>query len=79
MLNLSSCMGIYKKKSTWNNLHAMFRMTPTLYVTLRNLSMVLSKLLELGMLKWIPFFLTSISLDVTLTPMSIPRKYEAIS
>jgi hypothetical protein len=33
-------------------------MTPTLFVTLRNLSMALSKLLGLGMLKWIAFFLT---------------------
>jgi hypothetical protein len=45
--SIPSCMGIYKNKSTWNNLLAMFRMTPTLFVTLRNLSMVLSKLLSL--------------------------------
>jgi hypothetical protein len=58
MLNIPSCMGICKKKYTWNNLLAMSRMTPTLFSTLRNLFMVLSKLLELGMPKWTNFFLT---------------------
>jgi hypothetical protein len=33
----------------------MFRIIPTLFVTLRNVSMVLSKLVGVGMLKWIPF------------------------
>jgi hypothetical protein len=51
-------MGICKNKFTWNNLLAIFRMTPTLFSTLRNLSMALRKLLGLGMLKWIAFFLT---------------------
>jgi hypothetical protein len=36
-------MGICKKKYTWNNLLAMSRMTLSLFVTLRNLFMVLSK------------------------------------
>jgi hypothetical protein len=49
MLNPPSCMGIYKKKSTWNNLLSMFKMNPSLYAALRNLSMVLSKLLEFVM------------------------------
>jgi hypothetical protein len=51
MLNTPSCMGICKKKSTWNNLLAMSRMTLALFVALRNLFMVLSKLPELGMPK----------------------------
>jgi hypothetical protein len=33
----------------------MSRMTPTLFVALRNVSMVLSKLVGVGMLKWIAF------------------------
>jgi hypothetical protein len=45
-----------------------------LVFTLRNLSMVLSKLIRLGMLKWLAFFLTPAFPDVILTPMSIPRK-----
>ena len=49
-------MGIYKNKSTWSNLLAMFKMTPTLYDALINFSMVLSKLLGLGMIKWIDFY-----------------------
>jgi hypothetical protein len=53
------------------NLLTMSRMTPTLFVTLRNLFMVLSKLLELGMLKLTSFFLTPTFLDVILTLMSI--------
>jgi hypothetical protein len=57
MLNLPSCMGICKNKYTWNNLLDMSRMTPTLFVSLRNLFMVLSKLLELGMPKWTRFLL----------------------
>jgi hypothetical protein len=51
-------MGICKNKSTWNNLLAMSRMTLALFFALRNLFMVLSKLLELGMPKWTTFFLT---------------------
>jgi hypothetical protein len=31
MLNLSSCMGICKKKFAWKNLIYMFRMTPSLF------------------------------------------------
>ena len=72
MLNTPSCMGIFKKKYTWNNLMAMSRMTPSLFVTLRNIFMVISKLLELDILKWIAFFLTLIFLDVILTLMYIP-------
>jgi hypothetical protein len=74
MLDLPSCVGICKKKSAWNNLLVMSRMTPTLSVSLRNLFMVLSKLLELGIPKWISFFLIPAFLDVILTLMSIPRK-----
>jgi hypothetical protein len=79
MLNLLSYMGICKKKSIWSNLLAMFKMTPSLFVALRNLFMVLSKLLELGMPKLTTFFLTLVFLDVILTRMFIPRKKEAIS
>ena len=43
------------------------------YVSLRNPYMALSKLLELGMPKWIAFSLTLVFLDAILTPMSIPR------
>jgi hypothetical protein len=52
----------------------MSKMTPTLFVSLRNLFMVLSKVLELGMPKWIAFFLILTFLGVILTPMSIPIK-----
>ena len=61
------------------NLLDMFRITLALSATLINPYMALSKLLELGMPKWIAFSLTLISLDSILTPMSIPRKYETIS
>jgi hypothetical protein len=74
MLNPPSCMGICKNKFTWNNLLAMFKMTPTLFSTLRNLSMVLSKLLGLGMLKWIAFFLTPTFLDVISDPNVYTKK-----
>jgi hypothetical protein len=76
---MSFCIGIYKKKYTWSDLLAMFRMNLTLYVTLVNLSMVLSKFLGLGMLKWIAFFLTPAFLDVILTPIYILFKQEDIS
>ena len=46
----------------------------SLVCLLRNPYMALSKLLELGMPKWIAFSLTLVFLDVILTPMSIPRK-----
>ena len=55
MSNPPSCMGICKKKSTWNNLLVSFSLTLALFVALRNLSMALSKPLGLGMLKWIDF------------------------
>jgi hypothetical protein len=71
-------MGICKKKYTWNNLLAISRMTLALFVTLRNLFMVLSKLPELGMPKWTTFLLTLDFLDAILILMSIPRKKEAI-
>ena len=48
----------------------MFRMTLGLYVAFRNPYMALSKLLELGMPKWIAFSLTLAFLDAILTPMS---------
>jgi hypothetical protein len=71
---MPSCMGISKNKSTWNNLLDIFKMTLALYVTLRNISVVLSKILGFGMLKWIAFFLKFDFLGDILTPMSIPRK-----
>ena len=46
----------------------------SLVVSLRNPYMALSKLLKLGMPKWIAFYLTLFFLDVILTPISIPRK-----
>ena len=48
--------------------------TLALSVTLRNLYMALSKLLQLGMPKWVDFSLTLFFLDAIMTPMSIPRK-----
>ena len=57
MLNIPFCMVISKKKFMRNNLLTMLRMTPTLFVALRNFSMVLSKFLRLGKLSWIAFFL----------------------
>ena len=50
-------MVIYRRKFTWNNLLDMFRITLALSVSLRNPYMALSKLLELGMPKWIKFLL----------------------
>jgi hypothetical protein len=73
MLNLP-CMGIFKNKSTWNNLLDMYRMTLALFVTLRNIFMVLRNILDLGMPKWKNLFLTSTFLDVILTLMSIEIK-----
>ena len=63
-----------QEKNTWNNLLAMIRINLALFSTLRNLFMVLSKLLELGMPKWVAFFLTSTFLDVILTQIYMPRK-----
>ena len=40
----------------------------------KNPYMALSKLLELGMPKWIAFSLTLVFLDAILTQMSIPKK-----
>jgi hypothetical protein len=74
VLNPPSCMGIFKKKYTWNNLLAMSKMTPSLFVTLRNIFMVSSKLLELGMPKWKDLFFITDLIDVILTLMYIPRK-----
>jgi hypothetical protein len=74
MLNLPSCTDICKKKSTWNNLLAMSKMTLVLFFASRNLFMVSSKLPELGMPKWIAFLLPLDSLDAILILMSIPRK-----
>jgi hypothetical protein len=66
--------GDLQEKSTWNNLLSMSRMTLALFVALRNLFMVLSKLIELGMPKWTSFLLTPDFLDAILILMSIPRK-----
>jgi hypothetical protein len=63
-----------RKKSKWNNLLAMSRMTLALFVALRNLFMVSSKLPELGMPKWKIFLLPLDSLDAIMILMSIPRK-----
>src|SRR5713226_1935021 len=79
MSSLPSYMVIYMRKFTWNNLLDMFRITLALFVALRNPYIALSKLLELGMPKWIAFSLTLVFLDAILTPMSIPRKHETIS
>eukprot|EP00253_Pinus_taeda_P029099 PITA_29099 len=56
MLNPPSCMGNCTKKSIWNNLLALYKQNPVLYVGLRNPFMVSSKPLALGMPKWIAFF-----------------------
>ena len=53
---------------------AMSKMILALFVTLRNLFMVLSKLPELGMPKWTAFLLPLDSLDAIMILMSIPRK-----
>jgi hypothetical protein len=65
--------GCIQEYFTWNNLLPIFKMTPTFFVALRNLSMALSNLFELGMLIWIAFFFTPIFLDIILTPMYIPK------
>ena len=67
-------MVIYRRKFTWNNLLDMFQITLALFVSLRNPYMALSKLLELGIPKWIDFYLTLFFLDTFITPMSIPGK-----
>ena len=59
MPSLHSYMVIYRRKFTWNNLLDMLRITLALSVTLRNPYMALSKLLELGMLKWIASLLNT--------------------
>lgn len=50
-------MEIYKKNFTWNNLLDIFKTTIALFVALRDLSMALTKPLELGMLNWIANFI----------------------
>ena len=67
-------MVIYRRKFIGNNNLDMFRLTLALSVSFRNPYMALSKLLELGMPKWIAFYLTLVFLDAILTTMSIPRK-----
>jgi hypothetical protein len=74
MLNLPSCTDICKKKSTWNNLLAMSRMTLALFFASRNLFIVSSKILKLGMPKSTTFLLPLDSLDAIMILMSIPRK-----
>jgi hypothetical protein len=59
-------MDIFKKKYTWNNLLSMSKMTLALFVSLRNFFMILSKIPELGMPKWIDFFLPLYYLDAIL-------------
>ena len=46
----------------------------SLVYRLKNPYMALSKILELGMPKWITFSLKLVFLDAILTPMSISRK-----
>jgi hypothetical protein len=55
------------QEETWNNLLDMFKMNQVVFSTLRNISMVLNKLINLGMLKWKTFFLTSAFVDDILT------------
>jgi hypothetical protein len=74
MLNPPSCTEICKKKSTWNNLLAMSRMTLALFVTSRNLFMVSSKFPKLGMPKWIAFLLPLDSLDANSDPNVYTKK-----
>jgi hypothetical protein len=74
MLNPPCCMGICKKKSTWNNLMSMSRMNLALFVSLRNLFIVLSKIPNIGMPKWATFLLTMDFLDVILIQMSRTKK-----
>jgi hypothetical protein len=69
-----SCIEICKNKSTWNNLLAMSRMTLALFVTLRNLFMVLRKIPELGMPKWTTFLLTLDSLRFHSDPNVYTKK-----
>jgi hypothetical protein len=58
--------------------HGYVQNDSSIFITLRNLFMVLSKLPELSMPKWTTFLLTLDSVDAILILMSIPRKYEAI-
>ena len=60
---MHSYIVIYRRKFIWNNVLDMFRITLALFVSLRNPYMALSKLLELGMPKWIAFSLTLVFLD----------------
>ena len=66
--------GYLQEEIYMENLPTISRMTLALFVSLRNLFMVLSKLLEHGMPKWTAFLLTLDSLDAILILMSIPRK-----
>ena len=65
---------IHRRKFTWNNLLDMFRINLALSISLGNPYMALSKLLELGMPKWIALSLKLVFLDAILTPLSISRK-----
>jgi hypothetical protein len=56
-------MDICKKKPPWNNLLAMYRMTLALFFYLRNIFMVLRKILEIGIPKCTTFLLPLDSLD----------------
>ena len=62
------------QEEIWNNLLDMFGITLALSVALRNTYMALSKLLELGMPKWIAFSLTLFFLDVIMNPIYVPKK-----
>ena len=74
MSRLHYYMVICKMKFTWKNLLDMFKMTLSLFVSLRNPYMALRKLLDLGIPKSIAFYLTLVFINAILTPMSIPIK-----
>ena len=74
MSNIPSCKDSCMKKSTWNNLLVLSKMTLALFSSLRNLFMVLIKPLVLGIPKWIYLFWIMAFLDVIPITMSIPKE-----
>ena len=67
-------MVIYRRKFTWKNLLDMFRINLAFSVALINPYMALSKLLKLGMQKWIAFSLTLVFLDVIMPRCDYSKK-----
>lgn len=55
MWRIPSCMEICRKKSTWSNLLILLKILP-LFIDNRGHSMVLNKLIGLGMRIWISYF-----------------------